>query len=192
MSIVDNLFMHMFGRPQGMLGRFGGIIMARTNQAFTYSVIDLLDIQPSDRVLEIGFGSGVGIQRLAELASTGYIAGIDYSKEMVEQATERNRSAIEAGLVDLRQGSVENLPFEENTFDKALAVNSMQVWSDAMFGLREMRRVMKNVDGRIALGFTPYSGQSSNGLTEMLATAGFTEVQLVETERGFCALAIAS
>ncbi|BAZ46915.1 hypothetical protein NIES4102_39610 (plasmid) [Chondrocystis sp. NIES-4102] len=166
--------------------------MARMNQAFTYSVIDLLDIQPNDRVLEIGFGSGMGIQRLAELASTGYIAGIDYSKEMVEQATDRNRSAIDAGLVDLRQGSVESLSFEDSTFDKALAVNSMQVWSDATLGLREMRRVMKNVDGRIALGFTPYSGQSSNGLTEMLTTAGFTEVQLVETERGFCALAIAS
>jgi ubiquinone/menaquinone biosynthesis C-methylase UbiE len=192
MSIVDSIFMRMFGRPQGMLGRFGGIIMARMNQALTYSVIDLLDIQPNDRVLEIGFGSGMGIQRLAELASTGYIAGIDYSKEMVEQATERNKLAIDAGLVDLRQGSVESLPFEDNTFDKALAVNSMQVWSDATFGLREMRRVMKNVDGRIALGFTPYSGQSSNGLTEMLTTAGFTEVQLVETERDFCALAIAS
>lgn len=191
MSIVDSIFMRMFGRPQGMLGRFGGIIMARMNQALTYSVIDLLDIQPNDRVLEIGFGSGMGIQRLAELASTGYIAGIDYSKEMVEQATERNKLAIDAGLVDLRQGSVESLPFEDNTFDKALAVNSMQVWSDATFGLREMRRVMKNVDGRIALGFTPYSGQSSNGLTEMLTTVGFTEVQLVETERGFCTLAIA-
>ena len=94
-------------------------------------------------------------------------------------------------LVDLRQGSVESLPFEDNTFDKALAVNSMQVWSDAAIALQELRRVMKKVDGTIALGFTPYSGQSSNGLIQMLTNAGFTEVQLVETERGFCALAIA-
>ena len=192
MSIIDSIFMRMFGRPQGMLGRFGGIIMARMNQAFTYSVIDLLDIQPNDRVLEIGFGSGMGIQRLAELASTGYIAGIDYSKEMVEQATERNRSAINAGLVDLRQGSVESLPFEDSTFDKALTVNSMQVWSDAAIGLREIRRVLKKVEGKIALGFTPYSGQSSHGLIEMFTTAGFTEVQLVNLDGGFCILAIAS
>jgi ubiquinone/menaquinone biosynthesis C-methylase UbiE len=169
--------MQMFGRPQGMLGRFGGIIMARMNKEFTYSVIDLLDIQPNDRVLEIGFGSGVGIQHLAGLASTGYIAGIDYSQEMVEQATARNLKKIEAGLVD--------------TFDKALAVNSMQVWSDAAIALQEMQRVMKKVEGRIVLGFTPYSGQSRNGLIEMLTTAGFTETHLVETNRGFCILAIA-
>ncbi|BAZ47218.1 hypothetical protein NIES4102_42640 (plasmid) [Chondrocystis sp. NIES-4102] len=192
MSIVDNLFMQMFGRPQGMLGRFGGIIMARMNKEFTYSVIDLLDIQPNDRVLEIGFGSGMGIQRLAKLASTGYIAGIDYSKEMVEQATAMNLKKVEAGLVDLRQGSVESLPFEDNTFNKALAVNSMQVWSDAAKALQEIRRVQKKVEGKIALGFTPYSGQSSHGLIEILTTAGFTEVKLVNLDDGFCLLAIAS
>lgn len=86
MSIVESLFLHIFSRPKGMLGRFGGTIMARMNKEFTYSVIDLLDIQPNDQVLEIGFVSGVGIQHLAGLVSTGYIAGIDYSKEMVEQA----------------------------------------------------------------------------------------------------------
>ncbi|MBE9168571.1 class I SAM-dependent methyltransferase [Pleurocapsales cyanobacterium LEGE 06147] len=189
MSIVDSILMHMFGRPQGILGRLGGIILAFTNREFTYSVINLLDIQANDKVLEIGFGPGVGIQLLAKLASAGYIAGIDYSEEMVEQATARNREAIEAGLVDLRQGSVESLPFEDNTFDKALAVNSMQVWSDALVGLREIRRVMK-VGGRIALGFTPYSGQSSTGLTEMLTNAGFIETHLIEMDRSFGVLAI--
>lgn len=190
MSIVDTLFMQMFGRPKGMLGKLGGLIMASMNQGFTYSIIDLLDIQPNDQVLEVGFGSGVGIQRLSRLASAGYIAGIDYSSEMVEQATARNMAEIKAGLVDLRLGSVENLPFEDNTFDKALAVNSMQVWPDAVVGLRSIRRVMRS-GGRIALGFTPYSGQSSAGLTQILTTAGFTQARLVETERGFCALAIA-
>lgn len=108
---------------------------------------------------------------------------------MVEQATARNVKAIEADLVDLRQGSVESLPFEDNTFDKALAINSMQVWPDAVAGLREMRRVIKT-GGRIALGFTPYSGQSRAGLTEMLTAAGFTETHLVEADKGFCALAV--
>ena len=65
---------------------------------------------------------------------------------MVEQATARNVKAIESGRVDLRHGSVECLPFEDNT-DKALAINSMQVWPDAVAGLQEMRRVLKPVAG---------------------------------------------
>ena len=108
---------------------------------------------------------------------------------MIEQAKARNVKAIESGRVDLRYGSAESLPFEGNTFTKALAINSMQVWPDAVAGLREMQRVMKP-GGRIALGFTPYSGQSKNGLPEMLTAAGFTEAHLVEAEEGFCALAI--
>ncbi|HEX3037159.1 MAG TPA: class I SAM-dependent methyltransferase [Thermodesulfobacteriota bacterium] len=189
MSVVDSILMRMFGRPEGNLGRLGGIIMARMNRKFASWVINLLDIQPNDRVLEVGFGPGVGIQLLAKSASAGYVAGIDPSEEMVEQATARNAQAIESRRVDLRHGSVESLPFEDNTFDKALAINSMQVWPDALAGLREMRRVLKS-EGRIALGFTLYSRQQSRGLNETLMAATFKEVHIVETDKGFCALAI--
>ena len=189
MTAVERLLMRMFGRPRGILGRLGGLIMARANRKFAHWVVGLLDIQSNDKVLEVGFGPGVGIQLLTGLASGGYIAGVDYSAEMVEQATARNVKAIEAGLVDLRQGSVEGLPFEDCTFDKALAINSMQVWPDAMVGLQAVQRVMK-VGGRIALGFTPHSRQPPTGVPEMLTAAGFSEAHLVQTEQGFCALAI--
>jgi ubiquinone/menaquinone biosynthesis C-methylase UbiE len=189
MSIAHRMLMRMFGRPQGLLGRLGGIIMARTNQPCAAWVIDLLGIQPHDRVLEVGFGPGVGIELLATSVSGGYIAGVDPSAEMVEQARARNANAIESSRVDLRYGSVERLPFDDRTFTKALAINSMQVWPDAVAGLRELRRVMKP-GGSIALGFTPYAGQSKDGLAEMLTAAGFTEAHVVEAEEGFCALAI--
>jgi ubiquinone/menaquinone biosynthesis C-methylase UbiE len=189
MNVGASILMRTFGRPRGILGRLGGIIMARTNQQCAGWVIDLLDIQPNDRVLEVGFGPGVGIQLLARSASAGYVAGVDYSEEMVDQATARNVKVIESGRVDLRLGSVESLPFEDNTFDKTLAINSMQVWPDTVAGLREMRRVIRS-GGRIALAFTPYSGQPKSGLPEKLTAAAFTAAHIVETDLGFCALAI--
>ena len=188
-GIVRGLLMQMFGRPTGVLGRLGGIILARKKRDFFEWVIHLLEVHPDSKVLEIGFGPGVAIQILAATASTGFVAGVDYSHEMVEQAKARNAKAIEAGLVELQYGSVEKLPFADDTFDRALAINSLQVWSDAMTGLREIRRVM-TVGGKIALGFTPASGQSSTGLTEMLIGVGFIEAQLVKMEQGFCVLAI--
>jgi ubiquinone/menaquinone biosynthesis C-methylase UbiE len=162
--------------------------MARMNADCGAWVSDLLEVGPNDRVLEVGFGPGVIIQRLAELAAAGGIAGVDQSREMVEQARARNATAIRDGRVDLRHGSVENLPFDDDSFDKALAINSMQVWSQAMAGLREVRRVMKS-GGRIALGFTPYSGQPNKGLAEALTAAGFREAHVVDADKGFCALA---
>lgn len=139
MSIVDRMLMRTFGHPKGMLGKLGGIIMARTNRNVAYWVIDLLDVQPDDSILEVGYGPGVATERLVGMVPKGYIAGVDYSEEMVNQARARRSKAIEAGLVDLRYGSVENLPFKAGTFDKALAINSMQVWPDAVGGLREIR-----------------------------------------------------
>src|SRR5262249_13494696 len=114
---------------------------------------DLLEVGPKDSVLEVGFGPGVVIQRLSNLASAGHIAGADPSREMLEQARARNATAIQHGRVDLRRGSAENLPFDDNSFDKALAINSIQVWPDAVAGLREVRRVLRP-GGRVALGFT--------------------------------------
>ena len=94
--------------------------MARTNADCGAWVTDLLEVMPNDRVLEVGFGPGVVIKRLAKLA--GHVAGIDQSREMVEQARARNATAVQDGRVEIRHGSVESLPFDSNSFDKVLAI----------------------------------------------------------------------
>jgi ubiquinone/menaquinone biosynthesis C-methylase UbiE len=163
--------------------------MARMNRTCAAWVIDLLQVRPGDKVLEVGFGPGVGIQLLTSSASAGFVAGVDPSKEMVAQATTRNKKAIENGRVDLRHASVASMPFADNSFDKALAINSTQVWPDATAGLREMRRVIKP-GGEVALGFTPNSGQPNSGLAETFTAAGFAKAHVVESDKNFCALAI--
>jgi SAM-dependent methyltransferase len=188
MGCVRGILMRRFGRPQGVLGRLGGAIMARANAGFGARAAGLLGVQPRDSVLEVGFGPGVVVGRLAALASAGRVAGVDPSRVMVRQARARNAAAIRGGRVDLRHGCVDALPFGPGGFDKALAVNSMQVWPDPANGLREIGRVLRP-GGRIALGFTPRSGQRREGLAHLLREAGFAEVRLVEVDGGFCALA---
>jgi ubiquinone/menaquinone biosynthesis C-methylase UbiE len=187
--MMTTILMRMFGRPQGGLGKLGGHIMAHMNTQCGAWVIDLLQISSNDSILEVGFGPGAIVGRLAKVATEGRIAGVDPSPEMVEQARARNVTAIEARRVDLRRGIVESLPFDDNSFDKPLAINSMQVWSDVEAGLREVLRVLKP-RARIALGFTPYSGRTKEGLAEKLIAAGFTGASIAEEKRmGFCVLA---
>jgi ubiquinone/menaquinone biosynthesis C-methylase UbiE len=191
MSFMKRILMRAFGRPQGVLGRLGGLIIARMNRNMAVRTIGLLEVQPHDHVLEIGFGPGVGIALLAWVVSSGRVVGVDISEEMVEQVRVRNAESIQSGKAELRRGSVESLPFKNETFDKALAINSMQVWPDAVAGLREPRRVLK-AGGRVALGFTSHSGQSKEGLTAALTAAGFADVHAVDIDQDFCALAIKS
>jgi ubiquinone/menaquinone biosynthesis C-methylase UbiE len=175
--------MRMFGRPKGILGRLGGMIMARVNRDAAAQVIELLNVRPNDKILEVGFGPGVAIQLLLQRLPTGAVAGVDQSQEMVRQAAAlRNRRA------DLRYGSAELLPFADQSFDKALAINSMQAWPDARAGLREIWRVLKN-GGIVALGFTVNSGQPKVGVVESLAAAGFAQAQIVDRSKLFCAIA---
>jgi ubiquinone/menaquinone biosynthesis C-methylase UbiE len=188
MTLMQSVLMRAFGRPQGILGRLGGAIMARMNEPFGNWVLDQLAVQPTDHLLEVGFGPGVIVRNLSRRAPEGHVAGVDASPVMVEQARARCTAAIRSGRVDLCLGSAESLPFADNRFDKALAINSMQVWQEPAAGLREIRRVLKP-GGLVALGFTSYSGQARDGLLEQLSAAGFRASEMKETGNGFCALA---
>ncbi len=188
MGLVNRILMRMFGRPQGVLGEWGGYLLARGKREFTLWVIELLDVRPADRVLDVGFGPGVGIELLAERTPRGSITGIDYSGKMVTQATVRNAQAIADGLVDLHYGTVEHMPFTDGQFDKVLALNSIQVWGNPVTGLREIRRVMK-AGGVIALGYTGPALRSSDEAVDLLETAGFHTVRRHKGETGVCVLA---
>ncbi|MGE0749524.1 MAG: class I SAM-dependent methyltransferase [Variibacter sp.] len=189
MSIGTILLTKAFGRPQGWLGRMGGALMAHLNAPMARWVVSGLDLPRDARVIEIGFGPGVGIALLAAAARDGHIAGIDPSAVMLVQARERNAAAIRAGRVDLRRGAVDALPFPDAHFDAAMAINAMQVWPDQQRGLQEIARVLKS-GGHLALGFTAASGQSQDGARDAVARAGYGAIECLTTARGFCIRAI--
>jgi ubiquinone/menaquinone biosynthesis C-methylase UbiE len=185
---VRQLLMRMFGRPKGVLGRLGGVIMAHVNRDAAAQIIEMLHVRADDKVLEVGFGPGVAIQLLLPRVPAGSVAGIDYSQEMVRQAAARNATALRNRRVDLRYGSVERLPFADETFDKAFAINSMQAWPDARAGLREIQRVLKR-GGNVALAFTVNASQPKEGVAGSLTATGFARVRIVEGSKLFCAIA---
>jgi len=130
-----------FGRPSGALGRLAGQLMARGDEDDRW-IVELLDVQPDDRVLDVGFGPGVAVQLIAERATSGLVAGVDPSDVMVQQATHRNEAAAKAGRVDLRRGTVQYLPYPDGFFTKACALHSVYFWQSLEKGLRELRRAL--------------------------------------------------
>ncbi len=186
--LFETLLDRAFGRPSGILGKLGGKLMARMKGTFVGWVVAELDLEPDDHVLEVGFGPGVGIERLAEAVPEGFVAGIDSSPEMVEQARKRNATAVHSGLVELRRGFANDVPSENDVFDAAITMNSMQVWPDPVVGLRELRRVVKP-GGTVAVAFTHHAGQSKDELPELLAEPGFENVRIETRKDDFCAFA---
>ena len=149
--------------------------------------VSLLGVQPTDRVLEIGFGPGVAIAEFADRAAQGHVFGIDHSRAMVRHATRRNAGAVRAGRVHLSHASVEQLPGFGDPLDAILAVNSVGFWPDAVERLRELRRLLRPA-GRIALVSQPRcpgatrdtTVRAARELQDLLTHAGFTHLR-VET-----------
>src|SRR5215218_7697944 len=107
-----------FARPHGLAGRLAGWEMALrpSNRSRNRWAVALLDVQPQDHVLEIGFGPGLAIREFARRATDGLVIGVDHSEVMLRHATARNRAAVEQGRVDLRLGSVLDLTDLKETF----------------------------------------------------------------------------
>jgi SAM-dependent methyltransferase len=129
--------------PKGMLGKalFGW--MATKTIAHARWTADLMEVQPDDEVLEVGFGNGANIGLLAERASKGRVAGVEISKTAIEMASQSNARAISEGRVKLHQAEGGALPFDVGAFDKACTVATMYVIADPSAVFKEMLRVLK-------------------------------------------------
>jgi ubiquinone/menaquinone biosynthesis C-methylase UbiE len=185
-NIKKELMGHAFGRPRGLIGRIGGRLMSLDRELPAY-VLDLLHVRPSDALLEIGPGPGVGIALAATRAHRGRVVGVDVSETMLAMARHRNREHIESGRVELRLGTVEDLPFGDHTFDAAMAINCLHLWPDAVRGLRELARTLRP-GGRVSVAVSRFSYAAPDAFERHLSESGFTNISLHRGERGTCAL----
>jgi ubiquinone/menaquinone biosynthesis C-methylase UbiE len=184
-----------FACPRGKMGSMVGHLMAYKNAKMNDFAVESLDPQPEDQVLEIGYGHGRTIRKIAERTEMGFVAGVDISEVMVRQATKRNRELIQAGRVEICQGSVSNIPFEFARFNKVLAVNNYQFWPNPELNLDEIRRVLRESGllvlclrmkdpaktFQIAPGFTEEEVEEVAGLVRWV---GFQNVRTVRQRAG--------
>ena len=140
---LEGLWNHQYRSPGGMVGWLAGERMVRQHRPETTWTINLLELQPADTVLEVGFGAGQGIKLVAEKACDGRVIGIDLSEMMVRVATRRNAQAVKAGRVALSQGNITALPFEDQHFDKIMTIHTVYFWSEPAQALSELYRVLK-------------------------------------------------
>jgi ubiquinone/menaquinone biosynthesis C-methylase UbiE len=158
--------------------------MAAKNRRRSEWTLSLLEIQPTDRVLEIGFGSGADVRRASARASRGFVAGIDHSQAMVDQATRRNAASIAAGRVELRLGSALRLPYTDGSFDKVFSINVAQFWADRNGGMAQVHRALRH-GGLAAIAVQPRSKGATEetsertrvALVDAMHVAGFSEVR---------------
>ena len=172
--------------PRGAAGSVTGWVFAHrpSNRQRNRWAVSLLNIQPADQVLEIGFGPGIAIAALAR-AGAGHVYGIDHSAVMLRQASRRNAAAIRAGRVTLVNAPAERFPpVLDGPFDAILAVNSLGFWPAPAERLAELRRRLAP-GGRIAIVSQPRchgatagtSRSAADEIENLLRSAGFAHLR---------------
>jgi phosphatidylethanolamine/phosphatidyl-N-methylethanolamine N-methyltransferase len=103
------------------------------------AAIRLLDIQPDERILEVGIGTGLNLPLYPRRCR---LTGIDISERMLQKAQAK---VEELGLdtVTLKVMDASAMDFGDNEFDRALATYVISAVPDPLGVLREMRRVVK-------------------------------------------------
>ena len=91
--------------------------------------VELLDVAPSDRILEIGCGPGAAASLVCERLDTGRLTAIDRSAPAVERARTTNAAHVDAGRLVLDRTELARLDAPPAAFDKAFAVNVNLFWT---------------------------------------------------------------
>jgi ubiquinone/menaquinone biosynthesis C-methylase UbiE len=142
-----------------------------------------LNLEPTDHVLEIGFGGGLTLSPLLE--ATAFVAGLDHSHDVIAWAKRRFSKHISSGRADFRQGDVGTIPFGASTFDKVCTINTVYFWTSLESGFAEIYRVSKP-RGRVVIGFLPKERMDRMGMPEdIFRTRSPQEVVSAITKAGF-------
>jgi ubiquinone/menaquinone biosynthesis C-methylase UbiE len=141
------------------------------------AAVDRMELDSDDRFLDLGCGLGAALEHAT--VSGAVTAGIDPSPSMVERASERVPQA------DVRLGSAESIPFDDDAFTAALSVATYHHWADAGAGLKEVRRVLAH-GGRLLIVERKLKRSTGHGLDRagaerldaLLETHGYMTVEI--------------
>lgn len=131
----------MKGNPRKPEGMAGERMLERMNDShyeLTGWGLSFIPIDEMDDVLDIGCGGGMTLRRISE-RTKGRLCGIDYSPESVKKSRE-----MVGDRARISHCSVEDMPYDDDSFDRIVTVESFYFWPDHKNNLKEVRRVLKS------------------------------------------------
>ena len=170
-------------KPSGLIGRVITKIWSFYFKKLSLWAIKQTTISGNYRILEIGYGGGSTIKNLLALNKNLEIHGIDISKESYRTAQRVHSDSIRKGSVQLKIGNVENMPYQNNYFDRVFAIQTHIFWKDIKKSFQEVYRVMSSNSTliiasekeKIHYHMTDY--RTSHEFSQLLTSIGFSKIE---------------
>jgi ubiquinone/menaquinone biosynthesis C-methylase UbiE len=113
--------------------------MEKDHRRIAEQTLERMRIAPTDNILDAGCGAGWLARILSALVPEGRVVGMDVADEMVRRA---RRNCADCENAVFLAGGVEDIPWQEEFFQKVISVESAYYWPDPARGLREIHRVL--------------------------------------------------
>jgi len=149
---------------------------------------DVLAVEPTDRLLEIGCGHGVAVSLVCEKLDGGTITAIDRSAKMIEAASKRNAHHVASGVASFQTASPEEADLGDARFDKIFAINVGLFWRRRP--VRELTILRDHLapKGRLFLFYEPPPGSTAPPIAAsvpaVLESSGFTVMEVLTHDLG--------
>jgi len=190
---------NVYSKPSGWFGRFTLWRMNLSHSKLTDWGLQHVSIENHFTILDVGCGGGRTVSKLAAIATQGKVYGVDYSEESVATTKRTNAQWIDLGRVEVRHGSVSQLPFPDAMFDLVTAVETHFWWPNLPRDMREVFRVTKpsgtfiviaevykgaiTTVSKLAEKYASRTGMSilsPDEHSQLFINAGFSEVHVIE------------
>jgi len=112
---------------------------SKVSERFVWAV-ETLELDPGDRVLEVGCGHGVAVSLVCEQLGPGQITAIDRSQKMIAAARRRNHLHVESGRAVIEAVALEHADLGDQRFDKVFAFNVAPFWLEPKEALEVVRQ----------------------------------------------------
>ena len=170
-------------KPSGLIGRVITKIWSFYFKKLSLWAIKQTTISDNYRILEIGYGGGSTIKNLLALNKNLEIHGIDISKESYRTAQRVHSDSIRKGSVQLKIGNVENMPYQNNYFDRIFAIQTHIFWKDIKKIFKVVYRVLScnytliiaSEKEKIHYHMTDY--RTSHEFSQLLTSIGFSKIE---------------
>ncbi len=164
-------------KPTGDTGKEVGLQMNKGNKHICLNSYKVLKPNKGDAILEIGMGNGFFIKDLFEMVDDLTYTGVDFSKDMVQEASALNTTFVNSKKVEFYEASIEKLPFDDNSFDCITTTNTLYFWPQPEDNAKELLRVLKP-NGKLLVAYR------SKKLMEQieLSKFGFKKYEAINVE----------
>ena len=194
--LIRSLLAKQLGYPSGVFGRLVIRLLNQGNGEMNNVAFEQLNLQSKDSFLEIGFGGGYLLDKIATSRIPNFIAAIDPQIDVLQMGSKKFKRQIEQGYIELKQASGENLPYKDLTFNKICTVNTIYFWSDAKLVLDECCRVLQP-KGKLVICYNSPAFLSKTKLTQhgfktyepenleaLMQTSGFSNIDTISADGG--------